>query len=208
AAVTGLSSDFASATGGGAADGPLQEKADQVATEFLDATATTALQFSHLTEIIVSDYGKLKEVGELAGPSGPWAWEREDAGLAANAFAAGAVRWAYRQLLPAKYSAEVLLPNGEAGDEPNTPPREYRCISLANENKVEYPLAFPNAPEQSYFDHYAAPESPDAYWIMLDSDRDPPSAALAEALQAPPIQLYLPWLFEELPRRNYDPNDC
>lgn len=208
ASVMAIGSDSASAASGEAADGLIQEKADQLASAFVSNTATTVLQFNKLAGIIVSDYGKLKEVGKLAGPNGPWKWNDQNAIPYANAYAAGAVRWAYRELLPAKYEGRILVPNPEAGDEPNTPPREYRCVSLANERQVEYPLAFPKAPEQSYFDHYAAPGQPDAYWILLDGDGEPPSAALAEALQSSPTELFLPWLFEELPVREYRTSRC
>jgi hypothetical protein len=206
ASVAAVSGDYASSFEGEAADAEVREDADKVANSFLSNSATTAMQFNKLAQIIVSDYGKLKQVGELAGPNGPWKWSETLMTASVNSFTAGAVRWAYRQLLPAKFSAQILVPNGQADDPPDTEPSEYTCIDFEHD-PPDVP-AFHNPPAQSYFNHHAKPNETDAYWIMLEGNGHPPSAALAEALQSSPTNLYLPWLFQELELKNYDVDHC
>jgi hypothetical protein len=205
AAVSGLATDFASLRNG-ESPATIQEKADEVASQFLVDTATTLRQLPHLYEIIASDYGKLSTVAERLGPGGEWKWTKEDANEDSNAFIAASIRWAYRQLLPVRYSTQILVPHAALEDEENMPPGEYVCESYASE-RIEYIHAFHDPPEGSYFDHYSTPSQPNAYWIMTDSSGSPPSSELTKALQESPTNLYLPWLMEELEVENY-PSKC
>jgi len=207
AAAFAVTNDFASLANGESPES-FKQDGDKVADQFLTNTAVTLRQLNKLQAIIVSDYGKLSQIGKLAEAGEPWKWTEQESLQAQNAFVSGSVRWAYRQLLPLKYDAKILVPNSEAGDGENTPPSEYTCIDAANETRIFYPLAFPKAPKQSYYDHYTAPNHPEAFWIMADDHGDPPSASLAEALQKSPVNLYLPWLFEELGSKPYKVFEC
>lgn len=188
-----------------------------------NAIAGQLAQLDQWRGVIVSDWGKLRQVSVNAEPGGEWEWEDGQTTAWAARLEAAAESRFYGELLPIAYGAYSLGDWPDPG--PFGSPQVIRCFSYETDDDDPYEAMFP-APDPnpspyyeqwSFFDgqglhpnwwFLSRPLTPVGYHFARDPGRMP-SAALTTTLfgqdtasQQTQLALFKPWFFE----RNFTPD--
>ncbi len=110
--VFSLISDFAVGDTGSPLLGQVEAAASGLAAELENNYVSSLAAFQLIGDIIVSDYGKLKAVGNASTCDPNWAWNLAVAQSVNQYLALSAKQFAYNTLLPIVYPIQLFLPSG------------------------------------------------------------------------------------------------
>lgn len=95
---------------------PVRAEAEQLGAAVANAVATTLATYNQLQDVIVSDYGRLSDVGGNALTNPAWAWDGGTTNLAATLIEQSATQRFYAALMPTAYRAYRLIPTSPNND--------------------------------------------------------------------------------------------
>ncbi len=110
--LTLLASDTVDhANGSEVTTSPIPAKAADLGAQLETTYLNDNTRMTHIGEILVSDWGKLKAAASNAGPSGPWNWTPAMNQLAINAITAATTQAAYKSLFPLAFTFYNVVDN-------------------------------------------------------------------------------------------------
>jgi hypothetical protein len=148
AGVLGLVDAIVPQEGDAVAPGPnpeaIRDRASQLSSDVVERFDIASVALEHLTDIFISDWGKLSTAAEDA--RGPWAFGTKAQEDVKQSLAISTASAFYEAMLPISYRQWVIAPYVTVtnGTGPNRPGNDYQCIhyrSAFEGNQIQKPFS-------------------------------------------------------------------
>lgn len=163
--------DMTNGSGGASLD-PVRAEAQQLGAAVANAATTAVETFNQLHDIIVSDYGRLSEIGQNAQSNLDWTWTGSDLNAATTFLTQSANKVFWGALMPLEYPAYKLIPTSP-NNEGYTSANGYVCEAHDPETGGSQNVKpFHNAAQSGQFKFivdYASSQAQPSYWVWYHS---------------------------------------